>query len=98
MWREYFCMSCGLFYWIEQYHCNKETGMMERTIHLGCPNPECSSHQKEEVVFCPVDSTMYLYFVEENKEFIQQFGWSSSRYAPEYAIEVYKQQGIRIVE
>jgi hypothetical protein len=97
MKREYFCCGCGLFHWVAMYETN-EKGQIHRIPYQGCPNLECVSHTENDVLFFAVDTYGYSYFSVNNMEFIDEIKWSSLKYAPVEAIEVYKKQGIRIVD
>jgi hypothetical protein len=98
MQREYFCCGCGLFHWVERYKTDPETGRVDVVHHQGCPNKECISHKDPDVLLFAVDTFGYAYFAESNSDFIDSVKWSSPEFAPEAAIEVYRQQGIRIKE
>lgn len=95
MQREYFCGGCGLFHWVDQYKTD-ETGRIDRVPYEGCPNKDCISHTEQDVALFAVDKMGYAYFAESNKDFIDKIKWSSLKYAPKKAIEIYKKQGIPI--
>lgn len=96
MQREYFCGGCGLFHWVDEYVVDKHTGELKMLLYPGCPNQDCISHQENDVAILAVDTIGYAYFAERHKQFIEQVKWSSSKFAPEKAIEMYQQQGIPI--
>lgn len=96
MQREYFCGGCGLFHWANIYQMDEATGMMNGVPYSGCPNENCISHKEEGVVIFAVDTILYAYFAESYKEFINEIKWSSPKYAPEIAIEIYQKQGMPI--
>jgi hypothetical protein len=96
MQREYFCCGCGLFHWVDQYRKDSETGRIDYIPYESCPNNECISHKREDVPTYAVDTYGFAYFSESHKEFIDKMKWSSLKYAPERAVEIYKKQGIRI--
>ncbi|MFE8701221.1 hypothetical protein ACFYKX_11500 [Cytobacillus sp. FJAT-54145] len=95
MQRELFCCGCGLFHWIEEYRTG-ENGMLQRVPYSGCPNESCDTHKTDEIPIFHVDSMGFLYFAERHNAFIDEVKWSSPKYAPAFAIDVYRRQGIPI--
>lgn len=96
MIREYFCPHCGLFFWHELY--TEVDGIPHRN-HVTCLNAECELHKSPELgMIFAVDSMGFFYYAEEHKERINQIKWSSSKFSPPAAIEVYKKQGMTIKE
>jgi hypothetical protein len=96
--REYFCGGCGLFHWMEQYRTDPTTGRIDRVEYEGCPNDFCITHVKPVYPFFAVDTLGWAYYSESNKEFVEKMGWSSPKYSPVAAVEIYRKQGIRIKE
>ena len=88
MQREYYCPSCGLFFWKDMYE-TKEDARIERALFTGCPS--CN----HGILFA-VDTYGFFYFAENHKEDIDKKKWSSPKYAPEKAIEIYEKQGMKI--
>ncbi|MCC8435457.1 hypothetical protein HP567_012970 [Brevibacillus sp. M2.1A] len=96
MKREHYCPCCGLFFWHEQYQQN---GERIEYVAASCPNPKCESQkQPADYMVFAVDTFGFAYFAEANKKEIDQNKWSSARYAPPGALEIYKRQGFRIVD
>lgn len=84
--REFYCTSCGLFYWMDK-----------TTIKRGCPNDECVSNQQGNVSrIYGVSSMAFAYYYRNRVEEIRRIAWSSERFAPQSAIEHYKRQGMAI--
>lgn len=98
MEREYFCGGCGLFYWQNLYQPILNTGIINLTELKGCPNSECKRHSSyhSEIPVFAVDTMAFAYYCESHGEWVDQIKWSSPQHAPEWAIEVYKNQGIPI--
>ncbi|WP_024985298.1 hypothetical protein [Brevibacillus borstelensis] len=95
MKREYYCPCCGLFFWHNQYQQN---GERIECVGAQCPNPECESQEApSDYMLFAVDTFGFAYFAEANKEDIDSKKWSSPKYAPENAIEIYRKQGFKIV-
>lgn len=96
MQREFFCCGCGLFHWHEQY-VTDENGIIRYNPYKGCPNPDCISHERDDVAYFAVDTFGYAYFCdsESGKEILKK-KWSSPKYASDEVIEIYRKQGIEI--
>lgn len=96
MKREYYCPCCSLFFWHEQYQQN---GERIEYVQASCPNLNCNSQENPgEYALFAVDTFGFAYFAEANKKAIDQNKWSSSKFAPQEAIEIYKRQGFKIVD
>lgn len=61
-------------------------------------NDECPSCHAPSYGIFRCNSFGFAYFVDGNPKRISRIKWSSPKYAPEHAIEIYKKQGTRIVE
>lgn len=84
--REFYCASCGLFYWMDKAS-SKE----------GCPNNECISKKENNINRTySVSSMAFAYYYKNRADEIRGIAWSSRLYAPESAIEHYKKQGMTI--
>lgn len=94
--REHYCPSCGLFFWKQQY--KKVEGVLQR-INVICPNRECFLHEEPDSgTILSVDTMGFFYYSESNAEKIKHMGWSSPCFAHSEAIEIYRKQGIPIIE
>ncbi|OIN67438.1 hypothetical protein BLD48_05995 [Exiguobacterium sp. KRL4] len=84
--REFYCTKCGLFHWKD-----KRTGVK------GCPNAACISNGENEVSrIYGVSSMAYAYYVKNHIDEMKSIAWSSLEFAPDYVLEYYKKQSIKI--
>lgn len=85
MQREFYCHDCGLFFW------DSIDYVSQFSYSYYCP--ECN---KKEGIVLAVDTMGYVYFAQSRQEEINQKSWSSSKYAPEFAIKHYEMQKMKI--
>ena len=86
--REFFCSCCGLFYWVDM-----------RSFNSSCPNPSCWSHIEGIIpVRYATDTAEWKTYAGGNERRIFEVKWTTTKYSPKSAIEMYKMQAVPILD
>jgi hypothetical protein len=82
--REFYCSCCGLYFWEEP---------VDFKYTWSCPACRTSNHQG--TMIWAVDTYAFFYFTK-SKSYNPLKSWSSPAYAPQFAIDIYRKQGMMI--
>lgn len=94
---ELYCAVCGLFQWKEARPWYESPP--ENEDKKNCMNEECECNKEDGVkIMYSVSSMGFAYYARDNRDLIKEMAWTSPKYAPQYALDHYERQGMKIVE